>query len=224
VRLRRAERSSAARGDIVAVRTDLERTIGPTVSRAMAARLLNVSQTALDRWITTGDVPVVLTPGGRHEVPLHVLTQLLESVADRHESGADRHPLASVLRRRRAESGRLDSSALLSNQDLQGLERSHRSAELRGLAYHRAVAQRLDEDLVHDARSRVERWMTDGAVDSSYAQAWLEVLSLPLSQIGDLIGQDSEQMRDLRQSSPLAGVLTEPERRRVLAAVEETLA
>ena len=75
VRLRRAEQQpSPANEDIVAVRGDLERAIGPTVRRAMAARLLGVSQTALDRWIAQGDIPSVLTPDGRREVPRHPLS------------------------------------------------------------------------------------------------------------------------------------------------------
>jgi hypothetical protein len=38
-RLRRAERVSPVRDDIAAVRADLEQMIGPTVTRAVAARL-----------------------------------------------------------------------------------------------------------------------------------------------------------------------------------------
>lgn len=62
VRLRRAERASPRSRELVTVRTHLEQALGPTVTRALAARLLGVSQTALGRWWATGDLPLVITP------------------------------------------------------------------------------------------------------------------------------------------------------------------
>ncbi|HWY90744.1 MAG TPA: hypothetical protein VNY31_08750 [Solirubrobacteraceae bacterium] len=94
-RLRRAEKTSSfAREDLAPVRANLERMAGPTVTRAVAARLLGVSQTALDRWIAAGDVPVLITPTGRHELPLRWLVESIEAVQDRRLANPDdRHPL-----------------------------------------------------------------------------------------------------------------------------------
>jgi hypothetical protein len=220
VRLRRAERVSPAGEEIVAVRSDLERAVGPTVRRAMAARLLGVSQTALDRWIRGGDIPAVMTRTGHHEVPLHALVDLAEAVEDRKRAGDDRHPLASVLRRRRSDAERLDLGTILPRRYRRGIhDGGHRGAELRSLAYHRAVAQRLDDRVVDDALHRVRRWRAEGKLDPRYADQWEEILSWPQPRIAKLISRDSQRARDLRQNSPFAGVLNERERRRVLEAI-----
>ncbi len=224
VRLRRAERVSPARADIAAVRADLEHMTGPTVTRAIAARLLGVSQTALDRWIAAGDVPVLITPSGRRETPLHALLELIEAVRKRRlASPRDRHPLGSVLRERRSEAERLSTSVLLTAAERRRSDSDdgHRGAELRSLAYHRAVAQRMDADILRDAQDRLVRWRSQARIDPRYAQRWEKILTKPPAQIARLIGEDSPRMRDLRQSSPFAGALSEPERRRVLAVVDE---
>jgi hypothetical protein len=224
-RLRRAEQSASARGDIAAVRADLEDMAGLTVTRAVASRLLAVSQTALDRRIAAGDIPVLLTPAGRREVPLHALLGLIQVVGEwRAAYPHDRHPLASVLRERRSEAERLSASALLADADRGGSRDGHRGAELRSLIYHRAVAQRLQERIVRDARDRLMRWDAQAAIDPRYAQRWQQILTQTPAQIARLISQDTPEMRDLRQSSPLAGVLSEPERRRVLAVADDALA
>ena len=69
VRLRRAERVGEVARDVAPVRRDLESRLGSTLSRSRAARILGVSQTALDRWVAARRIPVVLTPRGRWEVP-----------------------------------------------------------------------------------------------------------------------------------------------------------
>jgi hypothetical protein len=130
-RLRRAERTSAsAREDIAAVRANLERMAGPTVTRAVAARLLGVSQTALDRWVAAGDVPVLVTPTGRHELPLRWLVESIEAIRERRLSHPDdRHPLGSVLRARRSDAQRLDTSTLLERADRGDSDDDHRSQD-----------------------------------------------------------------------------------------------
>jgi hypothetical protein len=220
-RLRHAERLSPAREDIASVRADLEGVVGPTVSRAMAARLLGVSQTALDRWIASGDIPVVITPSDRRQVPLHALLDLMQAVDDHANAHSEEaHPLAAVLRERRRAAERLDLRRVVS-QAASAKEpgRDHRGAELRSLAYHRAVAQRLDERMVHDARRRLGRWRREGRIDPRYAEQWEAVLDSSLPRIARLIGSDSERARALRQNSPFAGTLGEHERRRVLETV-----
>src|SRR3954471_3845369 len=96
-RLRRAERSAPS-PEIAAVREDLESQLGGTVPRSTAARLLGVSHTALNRWVASGDVPVVMTKQGRKEVPIPVLLELQERVAEQRSSGQRRlHALEPVM-------------------------------------------------------------------------------------------------------------------------------
>lgn len=219
VLLRRAERACAASEDIQTVRVDLERELGPTVTRAVAARVLGVSQTALDRWIDREAIPVVMTRRGRHEVPLHALVELVDAVEVRRGDG-ERFPLSSVIEEQRLAAERLELRKLLPRRHrARGSESGHRGAELRGLAYHRAVAGRLDEELVAEARRRLRQWRSEGKMDPRYVDRWEELLALPTPRIARLISEDSPSGSDLRQNSPFAGVLTEPERRRVLEAV-----
>ena len=211
VRLRRAERASPFSEDIADVRADLERTVGSTVSRALSSRLLGVSQTALDRRIGQGEVPVVMTAQGRREVPLSALVELIEAV-DEQRNGRQARPVAAVMHARRAEAERLDpQTALLGDHARTG----HLSAEILSLAYHRAVAQRLDRAVVDDARHRLRRWRREGRIDSRYADRWEQLLRSPLPTIRRAIARDSQDARDLRQNSPFAGTLTTQERRRV---------
>src|SRR3990170_4515216 len=92
LRLRRAERAVEApvRAELRSVREFLEDITGPTVTRAEAARLLGVSQTALARWIAKNEIAFVVTPRGRREIPLPELIELLEDVEEARERGARR--------------------------------------------------------------------------------------------------------------------------------------
>jgi hypothetical protein len=216
--LRAAERKCRGAAEINRVRWDLERSLGPTVMRALAARALGVSQTALERWIQRGDIPTVLTPRGRHDVPLGVVLELAEEVERRRKHGA-RFPLAAVLKERRARADDLDVGKLLPLEEGAPPDARHRGADLRSLIYHRAVAQRLDDRIVSAARDRVRRWRAEGRLHPDYADRWEELLSRPTAEIATVLIEDSPVARDLRQNSPFAGVLSEPERRRVLEAV-----
>lgn len=204
-RLRRAHRRHPDDEDVAAVRIDLERAVGPTVGRAATARLLGVSQTALDRWIAAGDVPAVLTPAGRREVPVGAVADLLDALAQRPRD--ERHPLAAILRARRTV-----APPRRGHRAAPG----HRAAEERGLAYHRAVARRLDDAIVADALARLRRWREEGRIHPRYADRWEELLSGSRTRLRAAMTADDDHGAALRQSSPLAGVLSEPERRRVL--------
>ncbi|HEV7773546.1 MAG TPA: hypothetical protein VGO48_09710 [Conexibacter sp.] len=137
VRLRRVHHRHPTDEDLVAVRADLERAAGPTVGRAATARLLGVSQTALDRWIAAGDVPVVVTARGRREVPLRTVLDLVEAV----EANAGRpRPLAAAIKALRTN----DEPATTLRQSspfpgmLEACEPSRRSA------YHRVDAMTIE--------------------------------------------------------------------------------
>lgn len=218
VQLRRAEEDSPAWETIAAVRSHLEDELGRTVPRSVAARALGVSQPALDKWIARGDIPTVLSPEGRSVVPVREVTNLVEALQSRRERDPeDRYPLSSVLRARRERVEQLDPEAILPRRYRRNAYRSgHRGAELRGLAYHRAVASRLDPRVVRDSRVQLNRWRREGKIDERYAEQWDDVLSRPIDRIARVISQDSQTSRDLRQNSPFTGVLSEPERRRVI--------
>lgn len=216
-RLREVERATGNETAAL-VREELEADLGGTVTRNHAAELLGVSHTALNAWIRSGDIPTVLTPGGRQEVPVPALLDLYERVSEERSSGRRRlHTLEPAVSdaRRRAERMRPGRSlaAELGEAD------PHRVSELRSLAYHRALVKRLRRPMVEEARRRLERWEGDERIDPRHAEAWRRLFEEPMSEIRRAIGADDERGRDLRQNSPLAGLISEPERRKILASV-----
>jgi hypothetical protein len=218
VRLRRAERVPAAAEDVAPVRRDLEAQVGSTLSRSRASRALGVSQTALDRWVDDGAVPTVVDPRGRHEVPLPFVIELAEEIENARRAGPLRHPLAVALARRRDAARKLDAGLPSPESGIRA-PRDHRTSERRALAYHRVVAERLDERMLAEAKARVERLAGQGHLHPSYADRWREILSLPLDAVAEKLVEDTQGARDLRQASPFAGVLNEQERRRIIELV-----
>jgi excisionase family DNA binding protein len=219
VRLRRAVRAAdlPVRAEIAHVLDFLERLTGPTVRPAEAARTLGVSQPALHRWIEKGEISAITTPEGRREIPVSELVELLEEVDAGRAKGVNR-PLSAVIKERQRRSAEaIDVDRLLQPRR----SRSHRTAELQALAYHRLVAERLDERLVEEARRRLRRWRAEGRIDPRWGDEWERILARPPSYIARAIGADSPRARELRQTSPFAGALTEQERRALTRAVEE---
>ncbi len=217
LRLRRAERDGGLqhRSEVAAAREFIERSVGPTVRAATAARLLGVSQTALKRWLDKGEIASVLTPEGRRELPLAELLELLEE-AERLDAGGSSRPLAVVLRaRRHAADEAIDIDRLLPPR-----RRTHRTAELHALAYHRLVAERLDDRLADQARRRLAGWRREGRIDPRWAEEWERILAQPPARIAKAISADTPRARELRQTSPFADVLNEHERRLLVEAVE----
>jgi hypothetical protein len=219
VRLRRVERELPGNTDVLTVRTELEDELGPTVTRSTAARFLGLSHTALQRWQASGDLPLVLTPAGRTEVPVGALVVLCEAVRDERRSGRRRrHTLEPVLLEGRRRADLLDPERLLPPGSREHRDR-HATAQLRSLVYHRALSERLDRLMVDDARSVLWQWRRRGKVDPRLASQWEHVLDLPLAEIRSILSADTPDARDLRQNSPFAGMLSEPERRKILASV-----
>lgn len=219
-RLREAEEHTIA-PSVGQVREELEADLGGTVSRSLAADFLGVSHTALNRWVSSGDVPVVHTAAGRKEVPIPALCDLRTRVDRERASGRRRlHTLepAMVESRRRAERLEPDHT-LLSELETSETDR-HRLAELRSLAYHRALAPRLRRPMIGRAQVKLDRWEREGRIDPRHASAWRELLKRPLGEIRTTIGADDTRGRDLRQNSPLAGLISEPERRKIFESVK----
>jgi hypothetical protein len=216
-RLRRVERDLPPNRDLVAVRAALEADLGETVSRRLAARLLGVSHTALDRWVDAGDIPLVFAPSGQRAVPVDALLDLRESVtAERCAGSRGRRPLEPVMTRRRERAARLDVAALVPHGRASD---GHDRAERRSLAYHRALARSLDRRMADDALRQVWKWRLQGRIDPYYADRWERVLHGSVADVRRAISEDSEDAGDLRQSSPFAGMLSEPERRKLVQQV-----
>jgi hypothetical protein len=99
----------------------------------------------------------------------------------------------------------------------------HAVAEDRSLELHRAVAERLrgDPALVGRARDRVARWLREGTVARPYAEAWQAELRRPLEELIGLLVDPGERARQLRQTSPFAGVLAPRERWAILRRLRE---
>jgi hypothetical protein len=217
-RLRRAQREAPGNRDILAVRSALEEELGETVSQRLAARLLGVTHPALSRWIKAGDLPLVPTPGGRREIPVAALLDLYEAVERERESGGRRrHLLEPSLTEARERASRLRPDELVPSEP--GRPDGHTRADRRSLAYHRAVAERLDRAMVDEALHRVLKWRDEGKLDPRYAGQWETILSEPLPQIRRMLAANTDVARELRQTSPFAGMLSEPERRRILAEI-----
>lgn len=216
-RLRRAERQLPPNRDLVTVRAALEQELGETVSRRMAASLLGVSHTALVRWIDAGDLPTVFDASARQGVSVAALLDLREAVdAERRSDRRSRHLLEPAMLKGRDRAERLDASGLVpAAPDVEG----HSRAERRSLAYHRALAPRLRRPMIDDALRQIWKWREQGAIDSRYADRWEEILRRPVPDVRRAISDDSQSARDLRQSSPFAGMLSEAERRKIIGQV-----
>jgi hypothetical protein len=215
VRLRRAGRQSSGNRDIAAVRITLERELGETVSRRLAARILGVSHTALDRWIHSGDLPLVYSTTRRFEIPVPALLDLYEGVSAERAECPRRYSLTPTMTRQRDAAKRLRVEASTERVEPRG----HDRASARSLAYHRAVAQRLRKPMVEEARHVLFRWRAQGRIDERYAEQWEQLLERPLAEIRRALTDQSQDAEDLRQNSPFAGVLSEPERRRIVREV-----
>jgi hypothetical protein len=218
VRLRHAERVPAVAPYVSPVRRDLESQLGPTLSRSRAARILGVSQTALDRWVAAGQIPIVFTPNGRREVPRQFVVEVGEAIDELRGRGRRRHLLASALTARRESAGKI-GAVDNANRPTPSALAGHQTAERRSLAYHEVVAERLTEPMVEEARERVEWLASRGHLHPGYAKRWRNLLSRPVVEVASAISANDEEGRDLRQNSPFAGVLNEQERRRIIEAV-----
>jgi len=104
------------------------------------------------------------------------------------------------------------TSGMMAGMDL------HRLGELRSLAYHRVIAERLNEALVERARANARKSAAEG---SAYAERWLELLDGPLEALRAALVDEGEAMVSMRQSSPFAGALDPRERWRIHREVRE---
>lgn len=90
----------------------------------------------------------------------------------------------------------------------------HRLAEARSLAYHAAIAARLRRDpaMLDTARARVRAWLDLVPAPGHYAREWATILDATPESIAEFLVDDGERARELRQSTPFAGMLSPQER------------
>lgn len=98
----------------------------------------------------------------------------------------------------------------------------HRQLEERSLALHREIARRIrsNPDLLSSVRERLSKDIRSGRFSISLTDAMQERLNLldssSVEQLLELLVDEGENGRRLRQSTPFAGILTKEERRRIL--------
>jgi hypothetical protein len=94
----------------------------------------------------------------------------------------------------------------------------HRIAEAKSLALHVLAARRVTSDprLLGRARTTLGRWLERyGERPPAALTEWRDLLAQPWPVVAARATELSEDAARLRQSSPLATLLTEAERRRV---------
>jgi hypothetical protein len=79
---------------------------------------------------------------------------------------------------------------------------------------HRAIAAKLraKPELLAIAHDNIRRWSAAAGRSRPYLDAWEQLLAKPLEELLELLVQDTESMRAMRQAAPFAGVLTPKER------------
>jgi hypothetical protein len=92
--------------------------------------------------------------------------------------------------------------------------RGHARIDARSLAMHRAIAEKLraTPELLEIAHDNIRRWSATAGRSQPYLAAWEQLLGKPLEELLELLVQDTEPMRAMRQAAPFAGVLTPKER------------
>lgn len=94
------------------------------------------------------------------------------------------------------------------------MEYGHPRNNRRSIQLHRAIAQKLmasPEPVLEKARRQAAVMQQDPRT-KPYGDAWIHLLDLPLSLLVERMTENTEQMTDLRQCTPFAGVLTPQER------------
>ena len=95
--------------------------------------------------------------------------------------------------------------------------------ERRSLAISTAVAAKLREDpmaVLGKARENIEKMRSVGPGEQRWVDVWESLLALGAGHVEALLTSTDQFARDLRQSSPFAGVLTQQERREVLKGLQ----
>ena len=99
--------------------------LGGSVPKSVAADLLGVSLTALDRWVEARRVPAVQRRGGREEIAAEALVDLAAAAAPLRNAGIHRGLLSQALRTLAAQG--LPRPRLRPNESAEELWASYRT-------------------------------------------------------------------------------------------------
>ena len=101
----------------------------------------------------------------------------------------------------------------------------HRIGEERSLAYHRAIAARLDSEpeLIARAIERLERWQRTSPGTRTYLARWLALLRGPRTALLEAMLADDDNARVMRSIGPFAGEMAPRERWKLWREVRERL-
>jgi hypothetical protein len=185
-----------------------------------AQRRLGISNPTARTWLARGLLEGIGQSPRR--VTLESLAAAEEIAHELLRNGQHRDLAATMERRlqweRMRQSPDFERDLQHIRQSRRGATQDHRTAERRSLVFHGRIAQQLDQQTLAAARQRVDKWLRrKGPVPLIWAEQWRTLLARPIADIKDAIVQDNEPMRELRQNTPFAGSLSEPERMRLVS-------
>jgi len=92
--------------------------------------------------------------------------------------------------------------------------KTHEQIDERSLAMARAIVGKIDQDPARagliKARATCARWYRSRPLPAT--REWLKILDRPWEQVREVLLDESEEGRRLRQSDPFCGILTPRER------------
>ena len=155
-----------------------------------------------NEWLTTGEAASMLGVSRQHVVDLCDRGELSFSRAGTHR------------RIRRSDAQRMLEPQLTREQE-------------KSLWLHRALLGPLMIDptiVLEQARENIQRWPPRhraAGMAASYLTQWQELLDGGVDEIVDVLVGTDERSSELRQNSPFAGVLSDEDRRHVLASFRD---
>jgi hypothetical protein len=93
----------------------------------------------------------------------------------------------------------------------------HKRIDERSLAFHAAIAERIknNPELINTAKETIARWELNSPHIVSLMKKWKDLLSGPIDILVQKITSQSEEMTNLRQSTPFTRILTPAERKKI---------
>lgn len=102
------------------------------------------------------------------------------------------------------------------------MKSDHQLHEKRSLRLHRLVVDRFQEDpsdVIQCGLQNLKRWRSQGGECDDWT-IWEEILLHSPDRIPQILRSKSQEATRLRQSSPFAGLISECDRRRILATTK----